>query len=146
MHPRTLLLVALVACAACTPTRNRLQPYRTDPQAAGDLASRASRVCIARRGANDQPPHPFTTDGCSLFPDGKWAACCIEHDIAYWCGGTSADREKADRALAECVGETQSDVLGELMYLGVRVGGMPWQPFPFRWAYGWEGIHGYDRP
>ena len=37
----------------------------------------------------------FTSDGCSLFPDGtigdriKWCQCCLLHDIAYWRGGTA---------------------------------------------------------
>jgi hypothetical protein len=35
----------------------------------------------------------FTSDGCSLFPDGtiinraKWCECCLRHDIAYWRAG-----------------------------------------------------------
>ncbi len=47
---------------------------------------------------------PFTTDGCSLYPDrsastGKdWCACCVAHDRAYWRGGTEAERLKADEA------------------------------------------------
>jgi len=33
---------------------------------------------------------PFTSDGCSAFPDGTlkqrelWLSCCTAHDIAYW--------------------------------------------------------------
>ncbi len=36
---------------------------------------------------------PFTSDGCSLFPDGttrdrtRWCDCCMGHDIACWQGG-----------------------------------------------------------
>jgi len=48
---------------------------------------------------------PFTTDGCSLFPDrsitgaSDWCDCCLAHDLAYWRGGTEEDRLKADRGL-----------------------------------------------
>jgi len=47
---------------------------------------------------------PFTTDGCSLFPDGTlkdntlWKSCCIEHDKAYWRGGSYPERQAADHA------------------------------------------------
>jgi len=46
---------------------------------------------------------PFTTDGCSAFPDGTpahrdlWLNCCIQHDLAYWKGGTHTERLNADR-------------------------------------------------
>ena len=30
------------------------------------------------------------------------------------------------------------------MYIGVRIGGPPWYPVPFRWGYGWDWPHGYD--
>ena len=52
---------------------------------------------------------PFTSDGCSSFPDGKpenpalWLDCCIRHDIAYWKGGTEQERLDADLALEQCV-------------------------------------------
>jgi len=57
---------------------------------------------------------PFSSDACSLFPDrapigqADWCDCCLAHDEAYWRG-----------------------------YGAVRIGGMPWLPSPFRWAYGW---------
>ena len=57
---------------------------------------------------------PFSSDACSLFPDrapigqADWCDCCLAQDEAYWRG-----------------------------YGAVRIGGMPWLPSPFRWAYGW---------
>ena len=142
-----LLIFSALLCAVgtgCTPTRFRVQPYRDDPVAAAELARRAESECAAIRGAGQMPPYPFTSDGCSMVPDGNWGACCIEHDLAYWCGGSAEQRREADRGLRECVTDKRSACLGEAMYLGVRVGGIPWQPFPWRWAYGWDGIHGYD--
>lgn len=93
----------------------------------------------------------FTSDGCSLFPDGtisdreKWCACCFKHDIAYWRGGTEAERRGADEELRSCVLERTGDkTLAETMYLGVRAGGHPVFPAWYRWAYGWSYGRGYQ--
>jgi hypothetical protein len=92
----------------------------------------------------------FTSDGCSLFPDGtitdraKWCGCCLMHDIAYWRGGTEEERKRADAALRDCVLEHTGDkALSETMYLGVRAGGHPVLPAWYRWAYGWSYGRGY---
>ena len=86
----------------------------------------------------------FTSDGCSLFPDRSlinnddWCDCCLEHDIAYWQGGTKAQRLEADQKLKECVLKKTGDaVLAEAMYQGVRVGGSPYFYNWYRWGYGW---------
>ena len=87
---------------------------------------------------------PFTTDGCSLFPDrssatGKdWCLCCVAHDRVYWRGGTAEDRLKADQDLRACVRQAAEDPgLSSLMYAGVRIGGTAYLPTSFRWGYGW---------
>ncbi|MEJ2688828.1 MAG: dual specificity protein phosphatase family protein [Deltaproteobacteria bacterium] len=92
----------------------------------------------------------FTSDGCMLFPDGpisergRWCECCLNHDIAYWRGGTKNDRLKADEELKACVLErTKDKTLSETMYLGVRAGGHPAFPTWYRWAYGWSYGRGY---
>lgn len=92
----------------------------------------------------------FTSDGCSLFPNGtisdraKWCECCLQHDIAYWHGGTEDERNKADEVLRACVLErTQDKALAETMYFGVRAGGHPVFPTWYRWAYGWPYGRGY---
>lgn len=94
---------------------------------------------------------PFSSDGCSLFPDGtlternKWCDCCLTHDIAYWQGGSAAEREQADTALRDCVREKTGDAqLAETMYLGVRAGGHPNFPTWYRWGYGWPYGTGYQ--
>ena len=84
-----------------------------------------------------QPPKPFKSDGCSLFPDGNWGGCCVEHDRAYWQGGTAAERKAADQALRECVKQKGYPILAQLMYVGVRVGGHHLLPTPWRWGFGW---------
>jgi hypothetical protein len=87
----------------------------------------------------------FTSDGCSLFPDSSlinaddWCECCLEHDIAYWRGGTEAERLAADEALRDCVLQQTGDAqLAEAMYLGVRMGGSPYFKNWYRWGYGWN--------
>ena len=92
---------------------------------------------------------PFTTDGCSYFPEGTpgnsdlWCSCCIEHDHLYWAGGTAHERLLADRALRECVTAACAPDVARTMYLGVRIGGSPYWPTRFRWGYGWPYFRGY---
>ena len=87
----------------------------------------------------------FSSDGCSLFPDGSlissndWCHCCLEHDIAYWKGGTEAERLAADEALRDRVlASTGNAELAEAMYLDVRLGGSPYFKNWYRWGYGWS--------
>ncbi len=92
---------------------------------------------------------PFTSDGCSAFPDGTleeqdlWLSCCTAHDFAYWQGGTYKQREKADEVLKQCVAHVGKPLLAKLMLAGVRVGGTPYFPTSFRWGYGWPYPRGY---
>ncbi len=92
---------------------------------------------------------PFTSDGCSLFPDGTyeqqslWMECCIRHDIAYWQGGTQAQRLAADEALEACVSRVGEPEVAKLMLAGVRIGGSPYFPTWYRWGYGWPYKRGY---
>ncbi len=87
---------------------------------------------------------PFTSDGCSVFPDGTlkhrnlWLQCCTAHDLSYWQGGTYNDRLTADLELEQCVATTGKKEIARLMLAGVRVGGTPILPTPFRWGYGWS--------
>lgn len=94
----------------------------------------------------------FTSDGCSLFPDSSiitaddWCACCLEHDIAYWKGGTEAERLAADEALRDCVLKKTGDAkLAEAMYMGVRMGGSPYFKNWYRWGYGWSYTRKYQK-
>ncbi|MEM7502204.1 MAG: hypothetical protein AAF417_09185 [Pseudomonadota bacterium] len=98
----------------------------------------------------DSGLRPFTSDGCSLFPDSSligsadWCDCCFQHDIAYWQGGTAEERTLADEALRECVhAKTEDRRLADAMYQGVRVGGSPYFYNWYRWGYGWPFDRGY---
>ncbi|WP_444942981.1 FAD-binding oxidoreductase [Microbulbifer sp. ZKSA006] len=92
---------------------------------------------------------PFSTDGCSVFPNGTveqrelWLDCCTAHDYAYWKGGTYGERKRADKDLALCVAATGEEEIARMMLMGVRVGGTPFLPTPFRWGYGWPYLRGY---
>ena len=92
---------------------------------------------------------PFTTDGCSLFPNGNpqhkslWFQCCIQHDMAYWMGGTEQQRLDADLALEQCVNELGEPKIASIMLAGVRAGGTPYLPSSYRWGYGWSLQRGY---
>ncbi len=92
---------------------------------------------------------PFSSDGCSLFPDGTlsqnrlWLNCCITHDRTYWIGGTEAERLKADQELEACVESIGEPEIAKVMLAGVRVGGSPYLPTSFRWGYGWSESRGY---
>lgn len=93
---------------------------------------------------------PFTSDGCSSFPDGTlsqkelWLSCCQSHDFAYWKGGTQEQRLKADKELETCVAKVGDSRIALLMLAGVRVGGMPYLPTEFRWGYGWSYPRFYE--
>jgi hypothetical protein len=95
--------------------------------------------------SNGSGLQPFSSDGCSLFPDDSvisesdWCSCCFEHDLQYWRGGTSEERESSDRALRDCVlQKTGNEVLATAMYQGVRAGGSPYFYSWYRWGYGWS--------
>lgn len=92
---------------------------------------------------------PFTSDGCSSFPNGTfkqselWLQCCTEHDQSYWQGGTYAARLDADEELRMCVKAVGEPEIALLMLAGVRVGGSPLWPTSFRWGYGWPYFKWY---
>lgn len=141
---RFALLTALVAVsAACTPVRTTLPPpYPVDGRTfhtTEQLAEYAEGRCREASGG-ELPPNRFTTDGCSVWPDGRkkpdegWLTCCISHDVAYWCG--AGIRRDADQAFRACLRERSSAANANVMYTGVRLGGGRHVPFPWRFGYG----------
>lgn len=89
---------------------------------------------------------PFTTDGCSggmtwLWTKVKgspppWNACCINHDFAYWRGGTAFERLEADKRLLQNVIDNGHPWWAIVMFIAVRIGGHPIFPFSWKWGYG----------
>lgn len=107
-------------------------------------------ACLFSLSANAEKIKPFTTDGCSAFPDGTWRdhelwlACCTAHDHAYWKGGTREQKLEADKKLRQCVADVGEPTIGTMMYMGVRIGGSPYFPMWYRWGYGWPYMRGYQ--
>ena len=95
-----------------------------------------------------------------------WESCCLSHDRLYHDAGgrtLTADksfeaRRQADEELRVCVLDTGVSraselaeqyrlsveevgnvyqVIGDLMYRAVRIGGVPCSGLPWRWGYGW---------
>src|SRR5688572_529738 len=81
-------------------------------------------------------PPEFKSDGCSWFPDGNYRDCCVEHDKAYFFGGSLKERSIADKQLFRCVKEKKGKFRAGMMWIGVRVGAVHFLPTPFRWGFG----------
>lgn len=117
-----LITVTITGCAADRPCDPRFVP---DTYAAA-------------------PPHECRVNGCSLAPDFNFPRCCDTHDARYWAGGTADERKQADRRFRECIATTGHRALSNLYYFGVRIGGTPYLPTPWRWGFGWNYPHGYE--
>lgn len=96
-------------------------------------------------------PADFKSDKCSLFFDGNWGHCCVEHDKTYFFGGTKAERKAADRKLYECIkatGGCGKKAIAGMMYVGVRIGGVGFLKLPFSWGFGkrWKSKPEADKP
>lgn len=107
-------------------------------------------LCLYTYSVQSMEIRSFTTDGCSAFLDGtpvktdKWLDCCIRHDVAYWQGGSYAQRLNADLELEKCVVKAGEPEIAKIMLTGVRLGGSPFFPTPYRWGYGWPFPRGYQ--
>ena len=75
------------------------------------------------------------SEGCSLAPDIS-LQCCIQHDHAYYYGGSARDRYSADGTFRECLRDEDWPVLSWVYYGAVRIGGHPIVPLWFRWGFG----------
>ncbi len=143
-----LCFTAIFSFAGCTPTKSTLPPpYWIDgiPYSTVEIRERASATCAKQDPQEPLPPTPFTTDGCTLWPNGMaghdWTSCCVVHDMAYWCGGPAPERLQADRELRACVTQQGSSVNALAMYIGVRLNAAWWNPAPWRWGYGRKWPH-----
>jgi len=95
-----------------------------------------------------EPSKQFTTDGCSggmsIFwravfrKPPPWESDCIDHDRAYWAGGSAEQKKAADIRLAEAVRRRGYPIIAKAMYYAVRIGGVHWLPTAWRWGYGYR--------
>lgn len=84
-------------------------------------------------------PANFQSDGCSLFPDGDYRDCCVQHDLEYFNGGSWTKRWRSDKKLFQCVAAKKGfehKFIAPVMWAGVRVFGVHWLPTSFRWGFG----------
>ncbi len=89
---------------------------------------------------------PFTTDGCTLSPDGTprrpklWRHCCVAHDLRLWGGGGKPAHVDADKKLKACVASVAGKRTAEIFFAGVRIGKLsPWKIPSMRWGNAWPG-------
>jgi hypothetical protein len=99
-----------------------------------------------------QSPHlhaqginPFSSDGCTLAPDGTfsrpslWQECCIVHDLWYWGGGSKNLRSAVDKNLKSCIEAKAGALVANLFSLGVEIGS--YSPFKLKnkkWGNAWS--------
>lgn len=89
---------------------------------------------------------PFASDGCSWSPDKLpgWKVitpimeCCVEHDLAYWIGGTELQKDLADKRLEMCIDRKGFPFIGKVYRTFVDLFGSPKGNHIFRWGFGWN--------
>lgn len=93
----------------------------------------------AETGKLTLDPSGFKSDGCTWFPDGNYADCCVAHDREYFAGGSWSARWRSDKKLFRCVAaksKLYNKLLAPVIWLGVRAGGVPWLNASFSWGFG----------
>lgn len=92
------------------------------------------------------PPRDFKFDGCTLFPEHilglNLTRACLDHDIAYWAGGTAEERAAADQAFKTAVAAAgkAGTIVAPLVYFGTYLFGDTWltKLFDANWGFGWN--------
>lgn len=112
------------------------------PETTQDMTDEA--IAFGTERGKEVPPIPFVYDGCTLFPDKlpglDLTQACYEHDIAYWHGGTQAERKAVDTRLKEAA--AAQGVFGQIMqfpvYIGVHLFGDTFltRIFNAHWGFG----------
>lgn len=79
--------------------------------------------------------NPFCTDGCSVVGNRTRTSylCCVDHDLAYWAGGSRSDRYRADGRFYNCLLKTESVKTAEAYASAVAMFGAPY------WGLDWIG-------
>lgn len=103
-------------------------------------------LAYATEHGKELPPIAFYHDGCTAFPDHlpghNFYDACLNHDIAYWLGGTEEERKRANTQLIADIRTTGplGPVLAPIMYVAVQYGGNNWfsHQIGSEWGYGWQ--------
>lgn len=105
-------------------------------------------ITIARA---DYPIAPFKTDYCTNYPEGTkthpelWKHCCLIHDLNFWAGGSTQNRNKSDQNLKNCIHQSGAPITAWMMFLGVRIGSL--SPIKYsnkKWGHGWKNRSPYQ--
>ena len=125
-----------------------IKDYIGRPVSWNDLKCLAIRhgkqdIVVKLYSLNPEEYDLFFSDGCSMWPD-EWriwnkkydlSTACFWHDIRYYLGGPTEERQTADAQLYSDVFMLAGFLMARTMYAGVRVGG--WIPGTgFEWGYG----------
>ena len=78
---------------------------------------------------------PFCTDGCSVVGNQTYTSflCCVQHDLAYWAGGSEVDKYRADGRFYNCLMKTETPEMAESYSTAVASFGDPY------WGLDWIG-------
>lgn len=121
-------------------------------KAAAPLAAIAIILFLGAQNATAQMssdeilPSGQKSDGCTLIAEGKIHDCCVAHDKEYFQGGTRHQRRNSDKRLYECVCKKGGwdKFFAPFIWMGVRIGGLPFLPTKFRWGFGTK-MKGYAK-
>ena len=58
----------------------------------------------------------FKSDGCSMWPDGNYRDCCVQHDYNAYIG---IPDKQADIELFQCVAEQDNTLMAAIMIIGL---------------------------
>ena len=153
VHPFCSIIHLMIGCTDSNPGKKLPSSKRRLFASACLLLAVSSLVAVLNGCVTipDSPPaarlvtpdYPFKSDGCSCVPDLDIETCCLDHDRAYWCGGARWQKLQADHDFRQCIRDADRQKIAALYFMGVRVGGSPYLPTPWRWGFGWSYPKGY---
>ena len=134
----TLLIIALTLTVRCSSLTASSSSF-TAERAPASYESLDPKILFNKL-------KPFVSDGCprlakmiSYPREDHWQLCCVEHDKAYWKGGSLEEKQQADSAFHSCVSERGSPDAGRLMYYSLR--SVQKSSQVQNWGYGWVIPH-----
>lgn len=99
---------------------------------------------IAAKGGCSDTIRSFETDYCTLFMEGNWGHCCLDHDLSYWVGGSKQEQLQSDLKLKSCVAEAGGEFMGNAIYYAVRAGHYSPVKHKYKWSWGWGDEESFE--
>ena len=80
------------------------------------ISAQASESTFINFDPSQSKLKTFTSDGCTGVPTNllnfnnfdDFAHCCLVHDVVYWIGGSTVDKEYADEELIACFNDSNA--------------------------------------